>query len=113
MTEIKTLHNLHTIDIDVGEQGLTVRRSKKWHNVKEGDIIYLCECLGECNIVGTGIVTESVWFGNFKDIPARLLEIEHGRNCRNYTGLLKAMEKGYPDFSEQDVVTAFSYRRIN
>jgi hypothetical protein len=111
MSENRTLHNLHTIDIKVGEYGLTVRRSDKWHSVKEGDILDLCECLGGCKVVGDGVVSNFIWIGKFQDIPAKLLETEHDCNSRNYTGLLMAMRRGYADFQEDDVVVAFSYKR--
>ena len=109
------LDNLHTIDIGVGETGVTVRRGDKWFNrVSGGTSIQLQETLeGKSEVVGSGRVKD-VWLGRFVGVPASLIEIEHEESSRTYSGLLASMRRAYgEEFSENDVVTVFSYERTS
>lgn len=128
---MRTLHNLHTIDINPGQTGVTVRNGDKWADALN-DKIELCECamvyykhasLGpstvsqppemQHKIVGHGVVIE-IWNGEFKNIPARYIEHEHEERSRMYSGLLESMRKAYGEtFSEANHVTVLVYNRYD
>lgn len=130
------LDNLHTVDIGVGETGVTVRLGAKWwdrllsylsadqvpqvetsgklsFSEEKAPEIRLQETIeGVSEIVGSGEVREAMMC-RFRDIPARLLEIEHEEESRTYSGLLASMERAYgDDFSEDSRVTVFTYVRV-
>jgi len=116
---MRTLHNLHTVDVGPGEIGVTARNGTKWSNSEDGERnsiheeIVLCECLNnEHKVVGSAII-EQVWLGQFQDIPAKFIEQEHELSSRYYTGLLSSMRRAYgEDFSENSPITILAYRRI-
>lgn len=110
-----TLDNLHPIDTLVGDTGVTVRLGTKWRDrLEPNTIISLQETIdGRSQIVGQGRVTE-VWHGDFEDVPARLVELEHEASSRFYTGLFGSMKRAYGTaFDELSTVTVFSYTRIS
>lgn len=120
-TEKFVLDNLHEIDIDAGEIGVTVRLGRKWFDrlskgfvLDKGSLLDLQETIGGVStIVGEGRPTD-LWLGEFRDLPARLIEKEHEIPSRLYSGLLESMRRAYgPEFDETDEVTAFTYERIS
>lgn len=106
------LHSLHSIDVGVGEIGVTVRLGYKWATLPIGKSIYLCSCSGrDHEIVGEAEVV-GIWIGLFHTLPAKLIEQEHEKSSRMYSCLMKSMKKVYgAKFSENETVTALSYRR--
>jgi hypothetical protein len=113
-----TLHNLHTIDIEPGEIGVTVRRGMKWSGAKPGDEIKLCVCVegdGDTqvhSIVGRGIVTYAR-LTYMLGIRAWELDHEHSASARTYRGLMDGMRRAYgPDFDEWEDVIVLHYRRV-
>lgn len=111
---MRTLHMLHTLDVAVGEVTSTVRNGFKWADLDQGELLELCVCLpvGEHRVEGTGEVQE-LWFGKFKNIPARLLRNEHEVRSRTYDGLLDSMCFAYGvNFTEYNLVTVVVYRRV-
>lgn len=112
---MRTLHMLHTLDVEVGEITSTVRNGFKWADLKQNEIIELCVCLPTPNdhcIQGLGEVVD-LWFGRFKDIPARLIANEHEFRSRTYDGLFASMQKAYGEsFTSSAPVTVVVYKRI-
>src|SRR5262245_58097360 len=128
---MRTLHMLHTLDVNVGEITSTVRNGFKWADLKTpepgalgGEYIELCVCgfvdptggfipdPDRHNVVGLGEVV-GLWFGKFQDIPARFLRNEHEVQSRTYNGLLDSMERAYGrGYSEESPVTVVVYKRI-
>lgn len=109
---MRTLHMLHTLDIEVGEITSTVRNGFKWADLELGESIELCVCLdGGHEVKGTGTIVE-LWFGKFRDIPAQKIANEHEVRSRTYNGLLDSMRKAYGEkFSESAPVTVVVYMR--
>jgi hypothetical protein len=95
---IRVLHNIHPIDTDVGEFGVTVRRGLKWADAKIDEQLDLCVCPqgpdGPHEVVGRGTVV-GVWGGAFHQIPGRMIENEHEESSRMYSGLLASMRRAY------------------
>jgi len=113
---------LHSLDADLGATASTVRNGFKWADLEEREHIELCVCTPEPedeygkheshDVQGEGVVL-ALWFGYFKDIPAKLLSYEHEVRSREYSGLLASMRKAYGNaFSEDAPVTVIIYRRI-
>jgi hypothetical protein len=106
---------LHSLDAGLGATASTVRNGFKWADLEEREQIELCVCTRDPethDVQGTGVVL-ALWFGYFKDIPARLLKYEHEVRSREYSGLLDSMRKAYGDtFNEVSPVTVIVYRRI-
>lgn len=110
---MRTMHMLHTLDVEVGRLGSTVRSGFKWADLKIGESIELCVCEPEHDIQGAGVV-DRLWFGYFEDIPAKLLSYEHEVRSREYRGLLDSMRKAYgAQFGEHDPVTVVVYGRFS
>lgn len=113
--DLPVLDNLHTIDIGVGETGVTVRLGDKWFNRLNGydGEIALQETLeGVSTIVGRGVVLD-VYRCAFRDIPARFVENEHEEASRSYSGLVSSMQRAYGEsFSPDSEVTVFQYERV-
>ena len=113
---MRTMHMLHSLDVEPSQNGSTVRKGFKWADLIEGELLELCVCTKDPethDVQGTGYVWE-LWFGRFEDIPARLLRWEHELRSREYNGLLASMRHAYGrDFSESDPVTVVLYRRIS
>ena len=121
---------LHSLDVAVTDTGSTVRSGFKWADLKRGEVFELCVCTRER--VGTGTENptgaddytethdvqgkgkvEFLWFGYFKDIPAKLLSYEHELRSREYWGLFDSMRKAYgTDFGESSPVTVIVYERV-
>lgn len=110
---MRTLHMLHTLDVNFGEITSTVRNGFKWADLAQDEQIELCVCLnGGHEVKGLGVVKD-LWFGRFKDIPARLIRNEHEVRSRSYDGLLDSMQYAYGDkFTEESPVTVVVYGRI-
>jgi hypothetical protein len=124
------MHMLHTLDVEPGGIGVTVRNGLKWADANNEDLI-LCVCsnrcmdsvcyedpaaeaCGNCDRQGTGKVVE-IWTGAFYDVPARLIENEHEICSRSYTGLYTSMIKaygGWTDFYDGSDVTVVAYERL-
>lgn len=113
------VHVLHTsvapLDQEVGQVGVTVRNGNKWMQYK-GDFMDLCECVSHSSetvhfITGRGkIINKGMC--QFRDIPARIVELEHCEDARTYSGLLEAMKSAYPNFTDQNIVTWVEYVRV-
>jgi hypothetical protein len=107
---------LHTLDVNVGDEGSTVRNGFKWADLKPSELIELCVCLPtpeDHHIQGTAQIV-STWFGRFQDIPARLINKEHEVRSRQYSGLFASMQHAYGDsFTEDSPVTVITYKRIS
>ena len=112
---MRTLHMLHTLDVEIGKIASTVRNGFKWADLKTGERLELCVCLPtpqDHNIAGEGVVV-NLWFGRFQDIPAKLIANEHEVRSRTYKGLLDSMKKAYGDsFHEFSPVTVVVYERV-
>lgn len=112
---MRTLHMLHTLDVEPGEFTSTVRNGFKWADLKIGEQIELCVCLPTPQdhvVSGIGEVTE-LWFGRFEDIPARLIANEHEVQSRAYNGLYASMVRAYGEtFSAKSPVTVVGYQRV-
>lgn len=115
---MQTLHNLHDIDTLVGALAVTVRLGNKWAGVTKGERIELCRCYqdvrsGETThtVVGEGIV-QQWWVGDFYDLPARYIELEHETSSRLFTGLLASMRRAYQGFKGTELVTTLMYQRV-
>lgn len=118
---MRTLHMLHSLDASVGATASTVRSGFKWADLEEREQIELCVCErytdeygehAEHDVQGEGVVL-ALWFGYFKDIPARILRYEHEVRSREYGGLLDSMRKAYgKDFREDSPVTVVIYKRV-
>lgn len=105
---------LHSLDVEPGNPGSTVRNGNKWADAL-GDFIELCVCdkAGNHDVQGHGVVT-GVWLGGFADIPARLIEREHEVRSRTYSGLLASMRNAYGEnFEENSAVVVLTYKRID
>jgi hypothetical protein len=111
---MRTLHMLHSLDCEVGQNGTTVRRGDKWAGMQPGDHIELCVCTRDPeshDVQGEAMVL-GAWEGVFRDVPAWAIEHEHEVRSRMYSGLLASMHKAYgPEFSENERVTVLLYRR--
>lgn len=113
------VHVLHTsvapLNQEVGQVGSTVRNGSKWMQYK-GEFLDLCECVPDGTdimhlITGRGkIINKGMC--PFREIPARIVELEHCADARTYSGLLAAMKRAYPNFTELNVVTWVEYVRI-
>lgn len=120
----RVLHNLHKVEIDPGTYGSTVRKGSKWADAVPGTKIDLCECASsclaanhveerDCIVVGVGEVA-GLWHGKFYDIPAKMIEHEHEKLSRQYSGLLFSMRRAYgQDFQEHDDVVILTYERMS
>ncbi len=119
---MRTLHMLHSLDVEVEQMASTVRNGFKWADLESGEQIELCVCTrGEGMVDGTISETHDVqgigrvvdlWFGRFNSIPARVLQWEHEMRSREYTGLLASMRNAYGvDFDESSSVTVVVYYR--
>ena len=117
-----TLMNLrHNFDTPMGEVGLTIRCRFKWAEVPDGTDLTLSRCEvghpGEQCTVEKGCTSQGTarvvgrWVGRFKDLPARLIALEHSGEDRLYPALLKTMEMAYPGFTDHDHVTGLLYLR--
>lgn len=117
------LHMLHPLECSVGALGVTVRNGPKWADfVKPGDKIILCVCTRDPNFepptgdthehAGTAeVVSADIYM--FRDVPARLIELEHEVSSRMYSGLYNSMKRAYgPSFRQTDIVTVLTYRRL-
>ena len=106
---------LHSLDAEVNTLASTVRNGFKWADLHPDEIIELCVCTKDPethDVQGTGKV-KALWFGYFKDIPARILRFEHEERSRSYRGLLASMRHAYgKGFSEDNPVTVVVYERI-
>jgi len=128
---MRTLHMLHSLDADVNAMASTVRNGFKWADLGEQEHIELCVCTRERvgtgtenptgaddytethDVQGEGVVL-ALWFGYFKDIPAKLLSYEHEIRSREYSGLFDSMRKAYGvNFREDSPVTVIIYRRLS
>jgi len=119
-----TLHMIQdSFDVDVGGIGVTVRRGSKWAQLIRRTLnLDLCVCSYEGGPAtgvpkhtnaGTGIVIETHLLP-FKNVPARLVALEHEKSSQNYFGLLTSMRRAYgADFAEREDVTIFAYRRLS
>ena len=111
----RTLHNLHSLDVEEGAVGSTVRLGGKWADLKEGEIIELCVCTKDPethDVQGLG-QTLSLWFGRFIDVPAQYLRYEHEEKSREYSGLVSSMKNAYgEDFDTHAPVVVIMYRRL-
>lgn len=104
---------LHSLDIKPEQPASTVRKGFKWADLVQNEEVELCVCsrdpenhkiAGHANII-------DLWFGRFKDIPARLLRFEHEVRARDYNGLLDSMKKAYgKQFTEDEPVTIIVYQ---
>jgi len=111
---MRTLHMLHSLDVEVGNPGSTVRNGSKWADAL-GQLIELCVCDKEGNheVQGHGQVT-GIWTGEFFNIPAQLIEREHEVRSRTYSGLLASMRNAYgEDFPASAQVVVLTYQRID
>lgn len=104
---------LHSLDVEAGNHGSTVRNGQKWLGTV-GEEIELCVCSDDNvthEIKGHGIVTD-IWYGPFFAIPAKLIDQEHEVRSRQYSGLLESMRKAYGvSFLEEKDVVVLTYLR--
>jgi len=121
---MRTLHMLHSLDVEPLHMASMVRNGFKWADLQYGEKIELCVCTrGEGMVDGTISETHDVqgigsvrelWFGRFQDIPARLLRWEHEERSREYNGLFESMRKAYgEEFGERNPVVVLTYYRVS
>jgi hypothetical protein len=92
---------------------LTVRRTTKWAGqVQCDEIVDLAET-GKAAF-GTAKIHSCVTtiFERLKFQESTTLQLEHDPACRNYAGLLAAMQLAYPDFAENETVTLVFYQPL-
>lgn len=105
---------MRTLDFLVGEHhgglNVTVRRGYKWADLKVGEVVALATA-GVLNSEPdfTKAVIYSVTVKSFFTIQAHEIAQEHDPDCRNMVGLLAAMERAYPDFTQEDVCVIVGY----
>lgn len=112
---MRQLHSQHPIDTKPGEVGVTVRRGRKWADLRAGQRIELTAGVDDADRrhVGHAEVLET-HLCRFEDIPARLIEYEHEESSRLYSGLLASMRRAYgPNFWAREEVVVLVYRRID
>lgn len=82
---------------------LTTRLGSKWLNkVIPGDNVLISNLDGSEVSQATVV---SVLIQTFKDIPLSLLKFEHDPSCRTHEGLLKEMNRVYPECTNDSTVT--------
>lgn len=115
---VRVLHtSVAPLDQEVGQIGVTVRNGIKWMGY-QGEFIDLCECISSDKskdmthfVTGRGKILNKGTCA-FRDVPARIVELEHCADARTYSGLLEAMKRAYSNFTEQNIVTWIEYVRI-
>ena len=112
---MRTLHNLHALDVAKGSVGSTARLGGKWADLDIDEQFELCVCTKDPethDVQGMGTVLD-LWFGRFLDIPARLLKYEHEERSREYDGLVDSMTNAYEDsFDPTKAVVVIIYARV-
>ena len=89
----------------------TVRRGRKWLDVNINDLVTIAktgeedQVLAQAQIVGLGVCVA-------RDIPDRVLAIEHDPACRDRDGLHKAMKRAYPEYRSSNVVTIVFFQIV-
>ena len=113
---MRTLHMLHSLDIAVMDYGTTVRKGSKWEDLAPNEQFELCVCTRNPethDVKGIGRAV-ALWYGQFREIPARMLVNEHEIASRDYWGLFDSMRRAYgDDFNEADAVTVIEYQRMS
>lgn len=128
MTQLKNVG--HDFETRPGETGVTVRKGFKWAAVENGTALELWRCdrphQGDCPELdqrdpsdvkvfcaqqGTGRVVGH-WVGQLKDLPARIIELEHEAKSRLYSGLVGSLARAYGKLSDRHYVTALFYARL-
>lgn len=106
----------HDFDVDVGEIAVTIRNGLKWsERLNIGNTIELVfqKYKGDNGVkVGEGRIL-GFWNGRFNTLPKSLIMLEHNRNARNEIILEKMLKTIYPDFKNDNYVTALIYIRIS
>jgi len=88
------------------EPNVTIRRGVKWYGA-HGD--YIAKPSTQDSFAARKrqqkikIIATDIY--HFCDLPARVIEYEHIKECTSYNNLLVAMEDAYDDFDVQQYVT--------
>jgi hypothetical protein len=87
-------------------KNVTVRRGVKW-DLENHKTVGIASTDEPSNILYyTAIKTKVIVF---KGLEKPDLYVEHDPKCRSYYGLLQEMERVYPGFSENEVVTVIEF----
>jgi hypothetical protein len=105
---------LHSLDVEPGNSGSTVRNGPKWSDAINQTIeLCVCDKAGNHDVKGHAVVT-GIWEGLFYQIPAKLIEREHELRSRSYSGLLDSMRNAYGEnFQEDNSVVILTYNRVD
>lgn len=94
---------------------VTVRVGGKWGGVEPGEVLLASQCEaghdGDCSPAlgctpGGAVMVSEVWRGPLRDIPARLLELEHAPQCRTLAGLGQVLDRIYGEVTGNTLVVA-------
>lgn len=90
---------------------VTVRKGVKWHGAKGAFMARPTKKESyEKAVVEIGILETAIYL--FRDLKAKVIDFEHDRRARTYSGLLKGMREAYgEDFSENEYVTVVFFKR--
>jgi hypothetical protein len=94
----------------VYHQGLnvTVRRGIKWYDkAKIGDKVWINQTGNNCPEID-GIIV-GLKYEQFLYLRKDELAFEHDPDCKDISGLRKAMIRAYPDFTDDEDVTVLSF----
>ena len=91
---------------------VTVRKGTKWYGVS-GTFTARPTRKESCRARSkeAEIVISQTAIHLFRSLPAKVIDLEHDRRARTYSGLLKGMREAYgEDFSESEYVTVVFFK---
>lgn len=100
--------------LKVGEIGNTVRDGLKWADLKAGDTL---DMKATFNPKDSGFEfgkaeVMSVVVKNFHELTPEEVQLNHKRNTRILSQLLKNMVEVYPGFKADNTVTVLTFKRV-
>jgi len=91
---------------------VTVRKGLKWHGVSGAFTARPTRkesCRARSKEAEIVILETAIY--RFRDLKAKVIDLEHDRRARTYSGLLKGMREAYgEDFSENEYVTVVFFK---
>ena len=92
---------------------VTVRKGLKWYGVSGTFTARPTKrelLIGEDKREAEIVILETAIY-RFRDLKAKVIDLEHDRRARTYSGLLKGMREAYgEDFSENEYVTVVFFK---
>jgi len=90
---------------------VTVRKGVKWHGAEGEFAARPTKKEGLSDKRKALIVISQTAIHHFRNLPAKVIDLEHDRRARTYSGLLKGMREAYgEDFSENEYVTVVFFK---